>query len=33
MSLYQANLLALGGKQYQEILQYFYKNAACISFS
>lgn len=33
MSLYQANLLALDGKQYQEILQYFYKNAACISFS
>lgn len=33
LSMYQANLQALDGKQYQEILYYFYKNAECISFS
>ena len=33
MSMYQANLLALEGMQYQEILHYFYKNTQCISFS
>ena len=32
MSMYQANLLALEGMQYQEILHYFYKNTQCISF-
>lgn len=33
MSMYQANLQALSGRQYEEILQYFYKNLKCISFS
>ena len=33
LSMYQANLQALDGKQYQEILYYFYKNMECISFS
>jgi len=33
LSLYQANLQALDGKTYLEILLYFYKNVECISFS
>ncbi len=33
MSMYQANAMALEGRKYQEILQYFYKNLECISFS
>lgn len=33
LSMYQANLLALEGQKYQEILSYFYKNTECISFS
>lgn len=33
MSLYQANLRALSGSEYEEILLYFYKNLKCISFS
>lgn len=33
LSLYQANLQALEGRAYQEILSYFYKNVECISLS
>lgn len=33
LSMYQANLQAIEGKNYQEILQYFYKNLECISYS
>lgn len=33
MSQYQANLQAISGKTYLEILLYFYKNVECISFS
>ena len=32
LSMYQANLQALSGMQFQEILQYFYKGLECISF-
>lgn len=32
MSLFQANLQALEGKTYREILSYFYRNVECISF-
>lgn len=33
LSMYQANLQALDGKKYQEILYYFYQGTECISFS
>ena len=33
LSLYQANLQALDGASYLEILMHFYKNVECISFS
>lgn len=32
LSMYQANLQALSGMKFQEILQYFYKGLECISF-